>query len=310
MQLTADQELRKEFLLFSLGRQPDVEAAIEMAALMERFVLEGRQLGSEGSREAATADLADHDGQLLASNSGKAPVSNRLSSLSGAEDGLESEEENKLRKRRWSKADDREFKQLWQSDRSLEEIANTIDRTVPSLYSRARALGMAKRTLPPKEDAFRKGAASAKKERQEPGDQSRKNAGSKNPAPADLAPCESRSDLTVLQTITNKRYPCSASGDLKRSKGTRQSTGSGNKTSSSKPSKGVASHVGLSDYFVDPVIQFLRSRDYSVVRVGDGQFQLDGRRILSAAELREKANQVKKSLGQPPFTSELSEPVS
>lgn len=60
---------------------------------------------------------------------------------------------------------------------------------------------------------------------------------------------------------------------------------------------------------VDPVIQFLRTRDYSVVRVGDGRFQLDGRRILSADELREKANNVRKALGQSPFLQLTSESV-
>jgi hypothetical protein len=39
MRLTADQELRREFLLFSLSRQPDLEAAIAMASRMEQFVL-------------------------------------------------------------------------------------------------------------------------------------------------------------------------------------------------------------------------------------------------------------------------------
>jgi hypothetical protein len=61
---------------------------------------------------------------------------------------------------------------------------------------------------------------------------------------------------------------------------------------------------------VDPIIQFLRSRDYSVVRVSDGRFRLDGRRILSVDELRDKANQVRKTLGQPPFASLEAEPVN
>src|SRR3546814_10338601 len=50
------------------------------------------------------------------------------------------------RKRRWSEADDERLRRLWHSNHSLEEIAEAMGRTTPSLYSRARALGMSKRS--------------------------------------------------------------------------------------------------------------------------------------------------------------------
>src|SRR3546814_4751735 len=50
------------------------------------------------------------------------------------------------RKRRWSEADDQSLRKLWHSNHSLEEIAEAMGRTTPSLYSRARALGMSKRS--------------------------------------------------------------------------------------------------------------------------------------------------------------------
>ena len=74
-------------------------------------------------------------------------------------------------------------------------------------------------------------------------------------------------------------------------------------------SEGTAAKGVSPQIFVDPIVQFLRSRDYSVVRVGEGQFRLDGRRVVSADELRQKANQVRASLGQPPFASRMGEPV-
>src|SRR3546814_8575753 len=62
----------------------------------------------------------------------------------------------------------------------------------------------------------------------------------------------------------------------------------GHGTDTASPSEAVEAGV-------DPIVHFLRSRDYSVVRVEDGRFRVDGRRILSAEELREKANQVRRS---------------
>src|SRR3546814_1446607 len=50
------------------------------------------------------------------------------------------------RKRRCSEADDERLRRLWHSNHSLEEIAEAMGRTTPSLYSRARALGMSKRS--------------------------------------------------------------------------------------------------------------------------------------------------------------------
>src|SRR3546814_7245754 len=45
-----------------------------------------------------------------------------------------------------SEADDQSLRKLWHSNHSLEEIAEAMGRTTPSLYSRARALGMSKRS--------------------------------------------------------------------------------------------------------------------------------------------------------------------
>jgi hypothetical protein len=63
------------------------------------------------------------------------------------------------------------------------------------------------------------------------------------------------------------------------------------------------------DSGIDPIIHFLRSRDYSVIRAEEGRYRLDGRRVLSATELREKANQVRQALGQPPFATQPADPV-
>src|SRR3546814_7769608 len=55
MQLTADQELRRELLLFSLSKHSDLEAAIKIAAEMEQFVLRGS--GADGCAGARPAEV-------------------------------------------------------------------------------------------------------------------------------------------------------------------------------------------------------------------------------------------------------------
>jgi len=293
MQLTADQELRKELLLYALDKQREVEAAIAMAAQMERFVLKGL----EGAPERpflpdANADKAP-GGEMAPSPAVAAAQPGRF-----GKGGM---------KRRWSDADDAKLKELWHTTANLEEIAEVLGRTIPSLYSRARALGMSKRAskLQELESSLRhtrgedlNGSAAC-----ESGSPARSNGSSgKHAVPGDPAPADVNNRRT---DVARERY---------HPKGRRL------RQPQSARNGAVSAHTGLSaakssrstdeNLSIDPVIRFLRSRDYSVVRVGDGQFKLDGRRILSADELREKANQVRKTLGQPPFASQRAEPVS
>src|SRR3546814_11047573 len=55
LQLTADQELRRELLLFSLSKHSALEAAIKLAAEMEQFVLRGS--GADGCAGARPAEV-------------------------------------------------------------------------------------------------------------------------------------------------------------------------------------------------------------------------------------------------------------
>src|SRR3546814_18499781 len=64
MQLTADQELRRELLLFSLSKHSDLEAAIKIAAEMEQFVLRGSGAdGCAGPRPAEVMVNAAQSGE-------------------------------------------------------------------------------------------------------------------------------------------------------------------------------------------------------------------------------------------------------
>ena len=316
MSLTPDQELRRDLLLFSLGKQTDLEAAMEMAARMEHFVLEGRRPAPEGRRGTADVRQAAAPRAEEAAGSVQAATTHAASPCHpGDAEAAAGGPGSGGQKRRWSEADDTRLQELWASDLSLEEIAAHLDRTVPSLYSRARAQGLPRRSpkLPeisaPETPAAEipapesKAVESAESEAKDLAKDLKDRNDSVAVAPAvvetqpDVVPsglravreaAARRSDFAKDRFRTARSAPKTRPGKTAR-------PGEGVKTAGGS---GIANERFTDRTTVDPVIQFLRSRDYSVVRVGEGRFQLDGRRILSADELREKANDVRKALGQ------------
>lgn len=315
MQLTADQELRRELLLVSLSKQSDLEDAIDLAAQMEQFVLRGswtKNAATTGSanparngagHSAGTTDngFSTSQSELPGRETGghtavQAPANGSASGSQLVTDPPAAPGGSK--KRRWSSGDDERLQKLWHSDHSLEEIAEAMGRTTPSLYSRARALGMSKRT--PVVDL--RAVARSDRSGREPA-----SAGAA-PAPASEDDISRKAGQQAHATASKarppefevRRYRAPHSGG-----GDRTKLGSGlNGTKQSRRSCSSAGHSFQTlplEAGVEPIIHFLRSRDYSVVRVEDGRFRLDGRQILNADELREKANKVRQSLGKRPF---------
>lgn len=307
MRLTTDQELRKELLLFAMSKLSDVEAAIDMAARMERFVLDGCQPCDGRRVEAATTDQASSPGVPAAGDTRPAPAGD-LSAESGRKQ-VAGAEETKARKRRWSEADDRQFKTLWRSALSLEEIAAELDRTTPSLYCRARALGLPRRDSISQVEQRPTAAAAALEERNADPEPTHDQNGSAS-APSSSTGEKIVGETLPQQIIKHDRYDAKEADHAAPSGGVRRGFGSNRGASTGAKASCGSAQVEVSEFFVDPIIQFLRSRDYSVVRVGSGQFKLDGRRVLNADELRQKANTIRKSLGQPPFAAELHGPIS
>ena len=278
MPLMAEQELRRELLFFSLSKWPELETAIEMAALMERFVLEG----SEGSRRDevdAVATKIDGDG-----NPGDRPAAGRAAAASASappEAASRSAGPDTAggQKRRWSAPDDDTLRRLWHSSQPLEDIAAELGRSTPSLYCRARALGLSRRHArssiairPASSGHDALAAGQARADDLNPCRDQHRN-GSKRPAPARSGSDRGRAPSRRLRAAAHSAVQERA------------------------------------DSGIDPIIHFLRSRDYSVIRAEEGRYRLDGRRVLSATELREKANQVRQALGQPPFATQPAEPV-
>lgn len=300
MRLNSDQELRRELLLFSLSKQSDLEAAIRMATQMERFVLHGHEADAEPATAAADDSQVSED--HTAGSASQAPGEG--TSSSGQEctvDRPHAAEQTgaartRVTKRRWSADDDDLLRRRWRSDRSLETIAEELDRTVASLYSRARALGMPKRealaaeifadAVAPRADAASRAASCQHRRSAVPG-----------PTPGRQMSFSAERRLPTRRD--DRKVP--GSGKTAAGKTVAGKTGGascGCPVSDDRPETGV-----------EPIIHFLRSRDYSVVRVEEGRFRLDGRHILSVDELREKANQVRKTLGQPLFGAASAEPV-
>lgn len=316
MTLTADQELRRELLLFSLSKQTDLRAAISIAAQMEQFVLKGcaqieeaagRAIAAVKGNGAAPTDRIEtercsaSDGLHYREPNGTAvlptPPSGTTSSARPVGDTHDASGESK--KRRWSKGDDERLRRLWHSDHPLEDIAEAMGRTTPSLYSRARALGMPKR-----------GPVVDKREPARPSGNGRESASAGapvTPAGEDDLPGERarQADPVASKTrrveIEVKRHCSPHAGNGERPPAVRSVLGEGKQPKRNGSPTGHFFQSAPLDTSVEPIIHFLRSRDYSVVRVEDGRFKLDGRRILNAEELREKANQVRQSLGKPPF---------
>jgi hypothetical protein len=320
MQLTADQELRRELLLFSLGKHQDIEAAIEMAAQMERFILEGGR-ASRGKAPATVPDKgcgSRHPGAGSPGTEGTSPgeapaqeavvawpaVGGQPSPPPNGQDTSRLADDHRKSaggtgKRRWSEADDGLLKRLWHSACSLEDIAVRLDRTTPSLYSRGRALGLPKRGSKLPEHSNSKAAAPSE-EKAPAADNSVNDVHVNRIEPPimlrepDAAVAGARRSDVKLERFYASRDGGAQSGKARRRVECSSASGLSGLPSIKSP------HDGEVEMSVDTVIQFLRSRDYSVVHAGQGLYKLDGRRILGIDELREKANQVRKTLGQSP----------
>jgi hypothetical protein len=306
MRLTADQELRRELLQFALGKQPDIGAAIEMASRMEKFVLAGQgdDSGTRPFEEGSTRPIgATASSEVMKEAAQSERPCQMTREVEPPACGY-TNSDSALSKRRWSSADDTELKRMWHSALQLEEIAEQLNRTVPSLYSRARALGYGRReqmVADGTSNGAGKHGVGAKPENAA-GATAAKQVGNDAGSPAESkaleAPKMPRGGEAVDRYATQPLDANTESAGGWRS-GSR--TGRGQLARISKLAAGdIEVELGI-----EPIIHFLRSRDYSVVRVEDGRFRIDGRCVMDVDQLRDKANKVRKSLGLPPFAQEF-----
>ena len=66
---------------------------------------------------------------------------------------------------------------------------------------------------------------------------------------------------------------------------------------------GSEKNSGFENVGIDSVVHFLRTRDYSVVQTEDNRYEVDGRKVMTAHELFERANKVRAQLKQPTWVA-------
>jgi hypothetical protein len=113
MGVQEEQERRRELLLRALEACPDPEQALAVAVRMEQFIIGGQDLREE-PQEATEPEVQP-------SSEGPRKTCNRS---------------------RWTDADDTHLRQLWQGNLTVEEIAQELQRTIPSIYARVRTLDL------------------------------------------------------------------------------------------------------------------------------------------------------------------------
>ena len=113
MGVQEEQERRRELLLRALEACPDPEQALAVAVRMEQFII-GGQVSREEPQEATQPEVQP-------SSEGPRKTCNRS---------------------RWTDADDTHLRQLWQGKLTVEEIAQELQRTIPSIYARVRTLDL------------------------------------------------------------------------------------------------------------------------------------------------------------------------
>ena len=124
MPLTAYQELRKELLFRALDTCDSLDAAVGAATRLERFIMSGE----ESAVAPALSDQREHHTEE-----------------SGVPVDSPPETGSTGKRRHWLADDDASLRKLWKEDHAADEIAQMMQRTTASIYSRAHQLGLARR---------------------------------------------------------------------------------------------------------------------------------------------------------------------
>jgi hypothetical protein len=115
MLLCEDQELRRDLALRVLDRCTEPRRTLEIAARLERYVMQGRQ--TPGQNQGPKPSIV------------AAPASPDDSPKSHCQ-------------RRWTKGEDRQLGQLWQESAGVSAIARVLDRTPAGVSGRIRRQGL------------------------------------------------------------------------------------------------------------------------------------------------------------------------
>ncbi|MDZ7713534.1 MAG: hypothetical protein U5L06_10655 [Rhodovibrio sp.] len=173
-------------------------------------------------------------------------------------------------KARWDDEAEQVLRAEWGTGRPVEEIAALIGRTVGSTRERARRLGLSR----PKRSEI------APEYRPQPAGR---------PAPGGRA--QSADVRTFKAGAKRKRRRRPRHEDMRRA----------------EPIDISAYRIQRPGETIESVVNFVRSRDYQVVRAEDGTFVVDGRKQFSEAAFVEWANGLRRMLNKPAFALECAQ---
>lgn len=295
MSFTAQQNLRQSLLLKALELNGDPEEALKIAAVFERYVLEGSV--NVANSQLTKANFVDSSVTEKASEIA-APKDTQIQKTQTVTTSHQiegSNEPRQLKRPRWSSNEEERLTALWADGIPIKEIAGHLGRTPASINGRVRQLKLPNR-LNRKDSSGRK--ATLGSAANEESDSSKKGKGLATP-------------LSSKQPKSSSKQPKSGAirrGWAKRRK--RNNSDRESKAAKEERASAVARHIeqfGMTKIplNLDTVVTFLRSRDYSIVRTDDGSFLLDEREVLSSTDLLHRANVVRERLGQSAFPDQI-----
>ena len=176
-------------------------------------------------------------------------------------------------RRRWTETEDAQLRRLWSEGLTARAISERMQRSEASLATRASILKL-KRVAgrPLVRGAERNGHGAG--------------------VAAVAAVQASDGDDAAPRPVVRARR----AADAGRTAGSGTDAARNGRRTAARP-------CGAPEGSIETVVDFLRSRDYSVVRTGDGRFRLDEREDLTARELLTRANKIRAHLRQPPFSA-------
>ncbi len=319
------EELRLQLVLRCLDQHRDVDRAIEAALRLEGYILGGHsedeqqvaradissvksrlaelgqadaawdvseRQGDDEAKPAAEAAAAEGDRRSdVASNGSRrvGPVTpeQRAGAAEMASVPAKKPGRGAGKKNRWTPEAERILCEQWESGQPTERIAAELGRTPASVRERARRLNLRRRKRYRKDEPESDHRGTMPR----PPAQASRKTGGENGQVATMS--------SWRTTSGNGTQAASRKAKFRRAR-----------PFESKPSPVAITElqehrVQRPEVTLTTVINFVRSRDYSVVRSEDGEVVVDGRRRFTTDEFIEWANNLRRQLRKPEFPCEL-----
>lgn len=140
MDLTPEQQLRRDLLLRMLERFEDANEALEAAVALEKFILEGAS-DARAQHSSPPSPQGGSASDPAASGGGSRDPSGG-SSQEGARRGLAHEP----KKRRWTKDEETQLRRMWGEGIAVKQIAQELGRSRMGIRHRLHSLGLSRQS--------------------------------------------------------------------------------------------------------------------------------------------------------------------